>query len=65
MLLPGNAGSNTTRRPDGHHDHVAVLTAVLTAAMAQVPTTRRKDLLIRAGGARGSHGLLEWPAGVG
>ena len=50
MLRPGNAGSNTTA------DHVAVL----TAAIAQVPTTRRKKLLIRADGAGASHGLLEW-----
>ncbi len=47
MLRPGNAGSNTTA------DHVAVL----TAAVAQVPTTRRKNLLTRADA---SHGLLEW-----
>ncbi len=50
MLRPGNAGSNTTA------DHIAVL----TAAMAQVPTTRRKNLLIRADGAGASHGLLDW-----
>ncbi len=50
MLRPGNAGSNTTA------DHIAVL----TAAMAQVPATRRKNLLIRADGAGASHGLLEW-----
>ncbi len=50
MLRPGNAGSNTVA------DHVAVL----TAAMAQVPTTRRKNLLIRADGAGASHGLLNW-----
>ena len=53
MLRPGNAGSNTACR---QHDHVAVL----TAAIAQVPTTRRKNLLIRADGAGASHGLLEW-----
>ena len=53
MLRPGNAGSNTTIR---QHDHIAVL----TAAIAQVPTTRRKNLLIRADGAGASHGLLEW-----
>ncbi len=50
MLRPGNAGSNTIA------DHVAVL----TAAIAQVPTKRRKNLLIRADGAGASHGLLEW-----
>ncbi len=53
MLRPGNAGSNTTGR---QRDHVAVQ----TGAMAQVPTTRRKNLLIRADGAGASHGLLEW-----
>ncbi len=50
MLRPGNAGSNTVA------DHIAVL----TAAMAQVPTKRRKNLLIRADGAGASHGLLNW-----
>ena len=50
MLRPGNAGSNTSA------DHIAVL----DAAMAQVPTKRRKNLLIRADGAGASHALLEW-----
>lgn len=49
MLRPGDAGSNTAA------DHVAVL----TAAMAQVPTAHRKKLLVRADGAGASHGLLE------
>ncbi len=50
MLRPGNAGSNTVA------DHIAIL----TAAIAQVPTKRRKNLLIRADGAGASHGLLDW-----
>ncbi len=50
MLRPGNAGSNTIA------DHITVL----TAAIAQVPATHRKKLLIRADGAGASHGLLEW-----
>ncbi len=52
-LRPGNAGSNTTGR---QRDHLAVQ----TGAMAQVPTTRRKNRLIRADGAGASHGLLGW-----
>ena len=54
MLRPGNAGSNTVA------DHIAVL----TAAIAQVPTAHRKKLLIRADGAGASHGLLEWLTGL-
>jgi hypothetical protein len=50
MLRPGNAGSNTAA------DHVAVL----TAAIAQVPATHRRKLLIRADGAGASHELLDW-----
>ena len=50
LLRPGNAGSNTAA------DHIAVL----TAAIAQVPATHRKKLLIRADGAGSSHQLLEW-----
>ncbi len=50
MLRPGNAGSNTVA------DHIAVL----TAAIAQVPTQHRRKMLIRADGAGASHGLLEW-----
>ena len=50
MLRPGNAGSNTVA------NHIAVL----TAAIAQVPTAHRRKLLIRADGAGASHGLLDW-----
>jgi len=50
MLRPGNAGSNTAT------DHIAVL----TAAIAQVPATHRRKLLIRADGAGASHDLLDW-----
>lgn len=49
-LRAGNAGSNTTA------DHIDVL----TAAIAQVPATHRRNMLIRADGAGASHGLLDW-----
>lgn len=49
-LRAGNAGSNTTA------DHIEVL----TEAMAQIPGTHRKKLLIRSDGAGASHGLLDW-----
>ena len=49
-LRAGNAGSNTTA------DHIEVL----TEAIAQVPGTHRKKLLIRSDGAGASHGLLDW-----
>ena len=49
-LRPGNAGSNTTA------DHIEVL----GRAIAQVPASHRKKLLIRADGAGASHGLLDW-----
>ncbi|MFT3871433.1 MAG: IS1380 family transposase [Nocardioides sp.] len=49
-LRAGNAGSNTTT------DHIEVL----TDAIAQVPGTHRKRLLIRSDGAGASHGLLDW-----
>lgn len=49
-LRAGNAGSNTTA------DHIQVL----TEAIAQVPGTHRKKLLIRSDGAGASHGLLDW-----
>jgi len=49
-LRAGNAGSNTTT------DHIDVL----TAAIAQVPATHRRNMLIRADGAGASHGLLDW-----
>jgi hypothetical protein len=49
-LRAGNAGSNTTA------DHIEVL----TDAIAQIPGTHRKKLLIRSDGAGASHGLLDW-----
>lgn len=49
-LRAGNAGSNTTA------DHIEVL----TDAIAQVPGTHRRKLLIRSDGAGASHGLLDW-----
>lgn len=49
-LRAGNAGSNTTA------DHIQVL----SAAIAQVPRTHRKKLLVRSDGAGASRGLLEW-----
>ncbi len=49
-LRAGNAGSNTTA------DHIEVL----TEAIAQVPGTHRKKLLVRSDGAGASHGLLDW-----
>lgn len=49
-LRPGNAGSNTTT------DHIDVL----SRAIAQVPASYRRTLLVRADGAGASHGLLDW-----
>ena len=49
-LRPGNAGSNTVA------DHIDVL----SRAIAQVPGSYRKHMLIRAEGAGSSHGLLDW-----
>nr|WP_169701942.1 IS1380 family transposase [Janibacter terrae] len=49
-LRAGNAGSNTTS------DHIEVL----ADAIAQVPGSHRKKLLIRSDGAGASHGLLDW-----
>lgn len=49
-LRAGNAGSNTTA------DHIEVL----TEAIAQIPGTHRKKMLIRSDGAGASHGLLDW-----
>lgn len=49
-LRPGNAGSNTAV------DHVEVL----TDAIAQIPGTHRRKLLVRSDGAGASHKLLEW-----
>lgn len=54
-LRAGNAGSNTTVA------HIEVL----TEAIAQVPGTHRKKLLIRSDGAGSSHGLLDWPTEQG
>jgi len=49
-IRSGNAGSNTAA------DHIEVL----TDAIAQIPGTHRKRLLIRSDGACASHGLLDW-----
>ena len=49
-LRTGRAGSNTAT------DHIEVL----TEAIAQVPGTHRRDLLIRSDGAGASHDLLDW-----
>jgi hypothetical protein len=49
-LRPGNAGSNHAG------DHIDVL----TRAIAQVPATRRRRLLVRADGAGATHELLDW-----
>jgi hypothetical protein len=49
-LRAGNAGSNTAA------DHIEVL----TDAIAQIPGTHRRKLLIRSDGAGASHGLLDW-----
>lgn len=50
MLRTGRAGSNTAA------DHVAVL----TDAIAQVPGSYRKRLLVRCDGAGASHELVAW-----
>ena len=52
-LRAGNAGSNTAI------DHIDVL----TDAIAQIPATHRKKLLIRSDGAGASHALLDWLTG--
>ena len=49
-LRTGRAGSNTAT------DHIEVL----TDAIAQIPGTHRKDLLIRSDGAGASRQLLNW-----
>lgn len=49
-LRAGNAGSNTSA------DHIEVL----SEAIAQIPATHRRKLLIRSDGAGASHALLEW-----
>ncbi len=50
MLRTGRAGSNTAG------DHITVL----TEAIAQVPGTHRRRLLVRSDGAGASHQLLDW-----
>jgi hypothetical protein len=52
LLRAGNAGSNTVG------DHVAVL----RAALAQLPDSRRpgKNVLVRIDGAGGTHELINW-----
>jgi hypothetical protein len=49
MLRPGNAGSNTVS------EHIVVL----GDALAQLPRTYRRKILIRLDGAGASHGLIE------
>jgi hypothetical protein len=49
MLRPGNAGSNTAS------EHIAVL----AEALAQVPRSYRRRILIRLDGAGASHALIE------
>lgn len=49
MLRPGNAGSNTAS------EHIAVL----TDALAQLPRSYRRKVLIRLDGAGASHALIE------
>jgi hypothetical protein len=49
-LRPGNAGSNHAG------DHIDVL----TRAIAQVPTTSRRQPLVRADGAGATHELMDW-----
>ena len=49
-LRPGNAGSNTAT------DHIQVL----AEAIAQVPGTHGRKLLIRSDGAGASHTLVDW-----
>ncbi|MFG1954878.1 IS1380 family transposase [Micromonospora sp. NPDC048830] len=52
-LRPGNAGANTAA------DHLDVL----TDAVAQIPATHRKRLLIRADSAAATHAVLNWLTG--
>jgi hypothetical protein len=49
-LRPGNAGSNHAG------DHIDVL----TRAVAQIPASHRRQLLVRADGAGATHELLDW-----
>lgn len=55
QLRTGKAGSNTAV------DHIEVL----TDAIAQIPATHRRDLLIRSDGAGASHKLLDWLTDLG
>ena len=55
MLRPGNAGSNTAA------DHIEVT----KLALAQLPATRRRQVLIRADSAGGTHDFLAWLAKPG
>jgi hypothetical protein len=50
MLRPGNAGSNTAA------DHIEVM----RLALAQLPVARRRQVLIRADSAGGTHDFLTW-----
>ena len=54
-LRPGNAGSNHAG------DHIEVL----GRAIAQVPLSHRRRLLVRADGAGATHELLDWLTGQG
>ncbi|MFE9207620.1 IS1380 family transposase, partial [Micromonospora sp. NPDC007230] len=49
-LRPGNAGANTAV------DHLTVL----AEAFAQVPATRRRNLLVRGDSAAATHAVLDW-----
>lgn len=53
-LRPGNAGANTAA------DHIEVL----AGAIAQLPASARRNLLVRADGAGASHDLLDWLTGL-
>jgi hypothetical protein len=50
QLRPGNAGANTAA------DHLTVL----ADAIAQIPATHRRHLLIRGDSAAGTHAVLDW-----
>jgi len=52
-LRPGNAGSNHAG------DHIEVL----RRAVAQIPASHRRHLLVRADGAGATHELLDWLTG--
>jgi hypothetical protein len=55
VLRPGNAGSNTAA------DHIAAT----RLALAQLPTTARRRILIRADSGGGTHQFLAWLAKPG